>query len=178
MSTAVMQIRGTARERIGWLVRVPLTALVVLMGLGAWMVPGQAQAEGGNSIASAPSVVIGSHETGNTANGLHLGSPSALHGWNQFWKIKLKAGDLLVVDWEVSVPGSNTRLQVFPVGTNDFTVEKKASVARQFEGGAGKAELRYKARSAGIYPLDFRTYAREGVGYAFTARVHHRRAAG
>jgi hypothetical protein len=130
---------------------------------------GTALAEGGNSIATGPVVVYGQQEFGNTAFGAHLKYPD---GWNQFFNLKVVAGDQLTIDWE-SVPSSNGQLLLYPAGTSDYTLGGQGSVAAERMNSEGKNEMHYTASVAGTLPLVVCTKTGPGATYNFTAYVKH-----
>jgi hypothetical protein len=137
-----------------------------------------AWAEGSSSLALAPWVNYATSETGSTANGLHVfDNVSGIQGWNSFWRLKVRAGDRLRIDWE-GPPKSGTHLDLFEGSTTDYTVGRARPLVYQGQNPEGKNELAFEAAKAGTLILDVRTQAQEGTMYSFTARVHHHRKLG
>jgi hypothetical protein len=134
-----------------------------------------ALANGGATIASAPVVVSGQQEFGNTTDGIMPYGGCAGSGQTDFWKLQLTAGDTVVIDWE-SATGSAGRLDILTTGTTDFNVDQ-SDVLDTFDIGVNnKAESTFTAEQTGVYPIDFNV----GCGglfpagpYDFIANVTH-----
>jgi hypothetical protein len=144
---------------------------IAVFGLAIGMIPPSlAQAEGGSSIAAAPVVKLGSRESGDTANGLHVfDNVSVIQGWNSFWRIKVKTGTKLRINWGAA-PKSGTHINLFPGTTNDYSVSRAKSLAYEGQNPEGKNVLVYEATSSGSLILDLRTQAAVGTAYSFTVR--------
>jgi hypothetical protein len=125
------------------------------------VVASQSYAEGGTSVATAPTITFGQQEFGTTASGSDLGS---------FWLMNVTAGDAVAIDWESQ--GSKL-LCLNPIGTTDFTIEKVHCVAEQGSGANGKNELTYTATGTGALPVQIFTRGGSGAPYNFTAYVTH-----
>jgi hypothetical protein len=157
-------------------------SLLIVLGLLLMLTLPQAEAygAGGKNIASAPSVVYGQQQLGNTAEGSHLTSSCGLFGgfsgcceaaYREFWSLNVTAGDLLTIDWESQVLA--TELKLLPVGTTDFNFFQTEVVADQSLPGNGKSELKYKAPQSGVMPLDFRVCEATPGPYDFIATDQH-----
>lgn len=142
------------------------TALVVLTAAAP------AQADGGNSIASATPVTFGQQEFGNTANGSRAYSDGCGTTYRSWWSLSVMAGDRVVIDWEAQQP-DYTQLSLYPIGTSDYNLDHTSSKAFQRSGSNGKNELVYTVASTGTMPLALRACGRAGGPYAFTAFVSH-----
>lgn len=163
--------------RVGKLSRTMSANLVAIALAPAvfFALASDAAAEGSASIAGAPVVVYGQQESGNTANGLHVfDGLSVIQGWNSFWGLKVAAGDKLRIDWEAP-PRSGTHLNLFPVGTTDYTIARAHSLAYQGQNPEGKNELTFEANQSGVMSLDIRAQAALGTIYSFVVYVHHPR---
>jgi hypothetical protein len=136
-----------------------LTALAMVVLATALVVPATALAEGGKTIATAPSVVYGQPEFGNTAMGAEYpGKGCGFLGFNtyrdQFWLLNVTAGDLLSINWGGV---NNTELRLYPVGTTDYTVfgESTRTAAEEDLNGNNKSQLQYNVPASGVMPLEF-----------------------
>ncbi len=158
----------TASRRVGL-----LAVLVVLVALAS--APARALAAGGTSIASAPAVVYGQQEFGNTATDQHLEGSCGFSGdaWRSYWTLNVVAGDRLTIDWESSAP--KTEIELMPIGTTDFTFLKTEPAASQSLSSNGKNQLQYTAPQSGAMPLYFQACGFENAGgpYDFTATDQH-----
>lgn len=141
--------------------------LIGVLGAVALAGPSPAGAEGGTSVAAAPFVPYGQLQTGNTATGGIFGNGGIV---KSFWNLRVKAGDKVTIDWES--PGG-THLEVFAVGTTDFTVAHANPSLDEGVGGSGRNELRFKARVTGTMPMAFDAQPVWAGPYAFTAYVKH-----
>lgn len=142
-----------------------------------------AAAEGGSSIAGAPVVAYGVHETGDTSNG----GQGEFHWYcedvgslnrNSFWQLPVTVGDHVTIDWGAVILGS-TCLTVYPIGTNDYGVPTAEPEESTQQGSNGKQEMNFTAPATGSLILDF---AAKGLysgcttcagPYEFTAYVKH-----
>jgi hypothetical protein len=147
------------------------TALAAIVGACALAAP--AAATGGRDIASAPAVVYGDQQFGNTATDSDLESCDVKSSW---WLLSTAAGDRITIDFEGD---GVANARVWPIGTTDFNLEQTDDVAGRRVGSNGKAELVFKASATGNMPLSFSTYDCNG-GYSvdpgpydFTAYVEH-----
>lgn len=125
---------------------------------------------GGATIASAPTVVPGQQEFGNS-NDVQNGPDYRYPG--DYWKLSLVAGDHVTIDWEAGNNFVNS-LGVYPAGTTDFSVNN-VSLYQQFSLGAnGKAESTFTANQTGAFPLIFWDEGSNDAGpFDFTVYVHH-----
>ncbi len=134
-----------------------------------------ASAEGGTTIASAPTVAYGQQEFGNTANGGHI--ETTCHGagplYYLFWDLPVTIDDSVTIDWEAAQP--RTELELYPIGTTDFNFGSGSNgFQTQTPAGNGKNELSYVAsEGSGTVILAFRNCYYEPGAFSFTAYVTH-----
>jgi hypothetical protein len=157
---------------------LPLLLLGLVALLGA-LLPASAFAEGGKTIATAPPVVYGQQEFGNTALGQKLPS-SCFFGfenyYDQFWALNAQAGDVVTIDWSGV---EATTLRLYAVGTTDYTVfsETTSPVEEQELNTNASNQLTYTVPVSGTMPLEFAVCeesSSEPPGpYNFTATVQH-----
>jgi hypothetical protein len=141
-------------------------------------VPAHALAEGGKAISTAPSVVYGQQEFGNTASGQFLegscgtGLFGGGDGWRSYWSLEVTAGDLLTVNWE-GTPG--TELKIMPPGTTDFTLFQTEPIVSEGLSSNLKSQAQYSVPLSGVMPLYFRVCSDYGTGgpYSFTVTSQH-----
>jgi hypothetical protein len=147
-------------------------AVVIALALAATGLTPAAMADGGSSIASAPTVTYGKQELGNTATGQKAGSC-----WRSYWMLPVLAGDQVTVAWE-GVP--ETDLIIFPVGTTDYTYFQTDSILFQELSANGKNQAQFSASVSGEMPLVFQhCFSEPEPGpYDFTAVDKHGLAAG
>jgi hypothetical protein len=129
-----------------------------------------AWATGGANIASAPTVVFGQHEFGNTDHGSFGGCPDPA----EYWLLSLGAGDQATIDWETTSEEYAEELNVYPAGTTDFSINNADTLAEFGLGSNDHAESVFHVGATGVYPIVF--YGRcDGAGgpYDFTATVQH-----
>jgi hypothetical protein len=171
-------MRGSSGGAVdGWRRCVPplFAAALVASALGAS--PTSASADAG-TIASATPVVYGQQEFGNTLNG-GTGEPSCFgsppqKSYRSWWALSVTAGDELKVDWETHQTSMN--LNLFPVGTTDFTFLTGSPLVSQQVNANFKAEAKYTATQTGVLPFEF--HSDTGCGsepgpYDFVASVLH-----
>lgn len=146
---------------------------LVLLLLAA---PATAAAEGGQSIATAPAVVYGQQQFGNTATGQSIKIGCSIGGtlYRSYWGLGVLAGDVVTINWE-GMPG--THLRVMPIGTTDFNISDAEPAFSQEVSNTGKSQAMYTAPQAGVFPLYFDvctsgTYHPPGP-YDFLATVQH-----
>ncbi|MBS1862359.1 MAG: hypothetical protein JSS68_11690 [Actinobacteria bacterium] len=152
-----------------------------LIALSGALLPASAFAEGGKTIATAPPVVYGQQEFGNTATGQEYpGKGCGLLGigkyYDEFWIVNATAGDVLTINWS----GANgTTLRLYPAGTTDYTVfgETNSPAAEQELNPNGSSQLIYTVPVSGVMPLEFAVcdeLSGEPPGpYNFTATAQH-----
>ncbi len=155
------------------LVRRP-TLIGVIAAIAVLASAATAHAEGGMSIASAPTVVYGQQEFGDIATGSVTGSSC----YRSFWSLPAIAGDEIVIDWEAQF--LTTMLRVYPVGTNDFNLgslieEGFSYTAKSPLQDNGKDEEKFIAPVTGAMPMTLSSTCnpKEAGTYAFTAYVKH-----
>ena len=137
-----------------------------------------ARATGGSNISSAPAVVYGQQEFGNTAsdggNNPTGGHPCHQPHTNGWWTLAVATGDEVTIDWEAP---QTQYLEVLPPGTTDFTAPQAKEFASSAISNNGHAQLRFTATTGGIMPLVIGVDACASFGdpgpYSFTAYVTH-----
>ena len=106
--------------------------LAVAITIVPFIVVSPAHGEG-TSIATAQAVVFGQQEFGNTINGRLWENGNCDEGKRKenesYWTLSLVAGDELAIDWEAQQP--QTKLELFPIGTTDFSLGKAAPLVQQ-----------------------------------------------
>lgn len=128
-------------------------AVVAMVVIGtALFLPAAAMAEGGNSIATAPSVVYGQPEFGNTATGQEL--EGQFCRYRSYWSLPVTAGDLVTVDWE-GTPG--TEIKLMPLGTTDYTLFQTEPAVSEGLPSNNKDQVTYNVPVSGAMPLYFRS---------------------
>ena len=133
---------------------IGLAAVGVLLG-AAWASP--ALADGGTSIAGAPSIVPAQQEFGNTATGgQYDGGCSSASGktYRSWWSLAAISGDHIKVDWEAQ--GADTVLAILNSGATDYNFLQQDPLASQEAGGGTKTELKVVAPSTGALPLELK----------------------
>jgi hypothetical protein len=146
--------------------------------LATCVAAGVALAAGGADIASAPLVAVGQQEFGNTLDGCYGGCPGYPDDGNgaDYWKASLIAGDHVTVDWESTADGDGNfyanHLDVWPVGTTDYSISNVNALDEWDMNANGKAESKFVADKTGVFPLMFWSYWAQGP-YDFTLTVHH-----
>lgn len=135
-----------------------LAVSVILLGIALMLVmPCVSYAEGGTSIANAPTVVPGQQEFGNLANGAVVGceGEGGEHTNNSWWLLPVTVGDHVVIDWEEPAGTYSSRggIEVYPVGTTDFNYPRTAHVLVQQLNGNGKNEATLITKQSGNMPL-------------------------
>jgi hypothetical protein len=155
--------------------RAVLSAFIVLAFAAA-----AALADGGATIASAPAVVYGQQQFGNSTNGGPDGADSFGCETDSWWLLPTIAGDHVTVDWEGG--HSVTRVALFPVGVTDYNARISGLNGNQLAlvspNGAGRGELTFTAPKTGSMPLAFQVGTCVGDGgepgpYDFVATVEH-----
>ena len=149
----------------------------LLIAVSLLVLPAPALATGGRTITSAPAVVFGQQEFGNTATDGASANPTGVFGgcdnspnYESLWNLPVTAGDRITIDYEGDLAG----MFLFPVGTTDFDVSQ-ASHAESDAGSNQKGEDAFNAAQSGTMPLEFFAgCASTGPGpYDFTAFVKH-----
>lgn len=145
-----------------------LALFVAMMSVSALTAP-MAMGEGADNVGGAPIVAYGQRETGTTATGLDVNGV-----YSSFWKLKVRAGDTVTIDWEA---GPKTLIAVDPVGTNEYNFVHTFPSRRAGIGPTGRNQLKFVAPRSGMMPLAFESNSEYLTAYYFTARVRHHRAA-
>ena len=138
-----------------------------------------ALAQGGSSIASASPVTFGLQNFGTAVvpAGVQCDAGGFDDAFRSWWSLGVVAGDSVTVNWQVQV-GQNdarfTQIDVYPVGTNDFSLPNTNVAA---DGGLGTqmGQFKFNAPETGSMPLDFFApdCASNPGPYDFTAYVQH-----
>jgi hypothetical protein len=164
---------GVLRREATW-----LTVALAFLLIGA---VSSASAAGGSSIASAPTVVYGQQEVGNTAADYGSQTRTGDLNGDSWWRLQATAGDRITIDWE----GNADELNVWPAGTTDYNIEANSddgvssNFVSAYNGANLKMETVLTVPRDGSYPLEFLTdYPFCGCGvdpgpYDFTAYVQH-----
>jgi hypothetical protein len=126
-------------------------------------------AAGGGSIATAPTAVYGQQQFGNTATDAPVQGGYA----RSWWLLSATAGDAITIDWEG--PNNGNDMDLYRVGTTDFTFSQGGPLASSGLNSNNKAELALTVPATGSMPLLFSTRVNtENAGpYNFTAYVRH-----
>ena len=139
--------------------------LVYVLGLAVVV---SAHAEGGSSIASAPTIALGQQEFGKLAS-------HDMGGCGTWWLLPATSGDAIQLDWEVA--DHRVVLSLYAPGTNDFNYPQTQPLANGQVNGNGKAELTYIAQQTGNMPLFLRDPGCSGSAvpgpYSFTVYATH-----
>jgi hypothetical protein len=149
-----------------------LTGLVVAgIALASLASSGAARpAAGGASIANAPLVPFGQQRFGNLA-AIHPDDSG--RSW-EFWKLNLVTGDRVGIDFEQINSDAMDYVEVYPVGTTDYTLNSTNALFSRSASANNKGELLFTAPRTGIYPLSFRVgCCQRGGGYDFNVFAHH-----
>jgi len=169
--------------------RLRMAAIVVPATLAALlMCSSSAGADGGPSIASAPTVTYGTQEFGNLNNGEAVQGSCENTQYREFWLLPVTIGDRVTVNWEIEgwmSDGSESVAGVFvlPVGTNDYNIDNANDITSQNPNSEGKNTSTFTATQTGNIVLDFKnsTYGCLNgplFAYDFTAYVLHAMALG
>ena len=126
-------------------------------------------ADGGASIALAPTVTFGQQEFGNTANGaVTTQCDGSWFGdetfYDSFWGLPATSGDTVTVDWEAN---QGTVLSIYPAGTTDYNMSQATAASTGTPTPNGKDELSFTAQASGVVPMDFE--AADGGGFCTSA---------
>lgn len=136
------------------------------------LIPASALADGGQSIASAPTIIFGQQEFGSTATGAFL-TFGCGPGYRSFWAMPVLAGDQVTIGWESPVP--TTEMVVAPVGTTDANMAYSDNLVEQALVG-NKNSFAFTAPATGTIPMWFRSCEDSGAvpgAYFFTATDQH-----
>jgi hypothetical protein len=144
------------------------TAILIVSAL-ALSVTSAADAEGGNSIASAPAVLIGQQEFGTFA------SRDANCVYASWWLLPVVVGDMVQIDWEVQDGG--VHLHLWAPGTNDFNYSTRESLRSEPNPNL-KTEFTFQATQTGNMPVRFAVGERCSTTtvpgpYSFTVYLTH-----
>jgi hypothetical protein len=131
---------------------------------------------GGANIASAPTIVPGQQEFGNTTDGCFENCDGA-----DFWKLSLIAADQVTIDWETSPTnecsdGGADQLAIWAIGTTDYSINNDSPIQNFGIGSNQKAESTFTASTTGVYPVMFRSCYDQSSGgpYDFTVLIRHK----
>lgn len=149
--------------------------------LAAALLPTQALAAGGATIAEAPTVTYGKQLFGDTLADSKGETLSDCVDGESWWSLPVHVGDEVKVDWE----GGADVIQAWGVGTNDFSIHDAPSPQQFSTGSNAKQESFIKAPTTGAMPLRFYSENEEGFcilfhsskvapgPYDFVATVQH-----
>jgi hypothetical protein len=149
-----------------------LTALAAVIGL---IVASTAQATGGSSTASAPTVVYGQQEFGNTVTDEGGEAPdcdTTRGPGRSWWMLQVVTGDQITIDLEGQTEGDGFLMNVYPLGTNQFNVAQAQPSATTVDRQENREQLVFTAASTGAMPMDVETCDHVGT-YDFTAYDAH-----
>lgn len=143
-------------------------------GLGLVLIAATtALAEGGASVATAPSIVTGRQEFGSMRVGSN--GESCEFDFRSWWLLPVIGGDTIHIGWEAQK--GDTRLRLYPPGTTDYNFPQTQTLAEGSLNLNLKAELSYQATNAGNIPILFRwpysSCTGGGGPYSFTAYITH-----
>lgn len=155
-----------------------LAVSVILLGVALMLVmPCVSYAEGGTSIANAPTVVPGQQEFGNLVNGAAIaGCEGGEYFYNEWWLLPVTVGDHVVIDWEEPAGTSSQYggIVVYPVGTTDYNYPHTADLLKQQLNSNDKNEATLIAKQSGNMPLLVTSGACGTPGpYSFTVDFTH-----
>lgn len=163
--------------------RGTLSLIVAVLGVTLMLaVPSSSFAEGGTSIAGAPTVVPGQQEFGNLVNGavVHCEGEGGEHTNNSWWLLPVTVGDHVTIDWEEPSGTYSSRggIEVYPVGTTDFNYPQTAHVLVQQLNSNGKNEAGLIAKQSGNMPLLITSSLYSNLcgtpgPYSFTVNITH-----
>jgi hypothetical protein len=148
---------------------VAVLAGSVVVGLNA--VP--AWAAGGNSIATAPSVLPGIQYSGDTSIDATGAWPSSIPCNNpgplEYWDLSLIQGDAVLVQGTTNAPATKFQVSVLPPGTNDENIDSAQKVIT----GDFSTGTRFTVNSSGTYPMAVGDCWGTPGPYSFTMSVKH-----
>jgi hypothetical protein len=147
--------RSTTEEgRVAYRCRQVVVLCVMVAFAASVLVASAAHAgSGGSSIASAPQLPIGTKVVGGDNRG----------DYGEFWRIPLKAGDRLTIDFG-SINGCYTYLYVYAPNVTDNSLRNADSVVS--DSTSAKGELTWTANGSGSWIIRVGS-----CGYEMTARV-------
>jgi len=152
---------------------------IAVLSCVVWGAPA-ALASGGSSIASAPTVVYGQQEFGNTA----ADSPFYNFFSNSWWLLPVTTGDRITLDLQSEIVDCTSCIsngptpdvseeKIYPIGTSDFNLSSAAPVRDNNPSDTGYLQDVVAASRTGIMPLDFTAYVGNPGPYNFTVYVQH-----
>jgi hypothetical protein len=146
-----------------------VSCIALLVAASALVGAQSAIAEGGRSIAAAPTVAAGQQEFGTIVS-------HGMGGCKTWWLLAVVAGDAIRIDWEVQ-SDHYVELQLFPPGTSDFNFPQTHPLVGGRPNENLKAELSYETSQTGDLPVLFEDpgcYGNTAPGpYSFTANITH-----
>lgn len=151
-----------------------LALLIVASHIGL-IAASDARATGGSSIGSAPSVVYGQQEFGNTVTdegGERPDCDTTRGPGRSWWMLPVIADDRVTIDLEGKTEGDGFLVNVYPLGTNQFNVGQSKPFASTVNHQENKEELSFTAPATGTMPMGVATCDAVGT-YNFTAYVVH-----
>ncbi len=146
-----------------------LAATAVIASLLALAITTSAYAEGAQSIAGAPTVVVGQQEFGT------LSTRDAHCVYASWWLLPVVVGDTVQIDWEVQDGGIH--LHLWAPGTNDFNYATRESLRSEPNPNL-KTEFTFQATQTGTMPMRFAVGERCSTAtvpgpYSFTVNITH-----
>jgi hypothetical protein len=131
------------------------------------------------TIAGAGAVVPGTQQFGNSSCRDTYEDGEVVDecpDW-QYWTLTGTAGDRVTVNWQHSNPVADPveRLAVFPVGTDDFSINNVEAITAFYLGSNNRAQSIFTLPQTGTYPLRFEADCCGDVGgpYDFAVTVQH-----
>jgi hypothetical protein len=123
---------------------------------------------GGNSIASAPSLPLGQTVASGWSENNAVANTCC---YGELWRVQLGAGDKLVVDWAQTQTscGNNGQMLIWSPAVTDFTLSNTQPVADLGANDATKFEFGWIAPGAGNWTVMFSDCAQ--TSYTFNAII-------
>jgi len=160
---------------MGSISKVVRVAAAAIATASLAVVPASSLAAGGSTIGSAPIVVYGQQEFGNTATDnpnsyCNLGQGNE-ESWS-FWNVPdLVAGDRVTIDFGGL---SDLYANLYPAGTNDYNFQNANAVASANAEENQHGQILYTTPRDGTMPLEFTSDNCDDAGpYNFTAYLSH-----
>src|SRR5664279_3428690 len=154
MFNIVSRRRSLRRSPSRKLLRAPVAFFLFLASLAF---AGVALADGGTTIASAPTISFGVQYFGNTVNGSRDAGWDNMH---EYWTMALIAGDSLTVNFENAVSSEKgvDYVYLYGPGTNDYNVSSTQELESAGLNANYHGQLVFGgAPKSGAYVLDFRS---------------------
>ena len=155
-----------------------LTCIVLLVFASTVAVATSAYADGGPSIAAAPTVAVGQQEFGNLST--YIEPPNYPGNAISWWALPLTIGDSVAMQWEAQLAA--TYLRLYGPTVTDFNLYSLGTEGRLIDTNtsfdAEKSENTYKATGSGDYHFYFEHPVHSGEArsygsYSFTVHITH-----